>query len=102
VNFSPALQHSGSSGSNDLTASSAKTSCNVAKPPTLARFGSRRLFPVPRGEAAANCARFDIITAIQKAVTNMLHAIRAEDFFNAMNKLETGDNHCTESNGSYF
>jgi hypothetical protein len=34
-------------------------------------------------------ARFDTITAIQKALTNKLQVIPAEGFSNAMKKLET-------------
>jgi hypothetical protein len=47
-------------------------------------------------------ARFDPITAIQKAVTDKLQAIPAEDFSNTMKKLETRANQCIASNGSYF
>jgi hypothetical protein len=34
-------------------------------------------------------AKFDTVTVIQKAVTDKLQVIPAEDFFNAMKKLET-------------
>jgi hypothetical protein len=43
-------------------------------------------------------ARFDKIQGIQKAVTNQLKKISAEDFSNAMNKLETRANPCITSN----
>jgi len=39
-------------------------------------------------------ARFDTIEKIQKAVTEQLNKIPAEDFSNAMKKLETRDNLC--------
>jgi len=47
-------------------------------------------------------ARFDTIEEIQKAVTDHLNKIPAEDFSNAMKKLETHANLCITSNGSYF
>jgi len=47
-------------------------------------------------------ARFDIIEEIQKAVTDQLNKIQAEDFSNAMKKLETRANLCITSNGSHF
>jgi hypothetical protein len=47
-------------------------------------------------------ARFDTIEKIQKAVTNQLNKIPAEDFSNAMKKLETRANLYITSNGSYF
>ena len=47
-------------------------------------------------------ARFDTIEEIQKAVTDQLNKIPAEDFSKAMKKLETHVNLCIPSNGSYF
>jgi len=47
-------------------------------------------------------ARFDTIEEIQKAVTDQLNKIPAEDFSNAMKKLETRANLYITSNGSYF
>jgi len=47
-------------------------------------------------------ARFDTSEEIQKAVTDQLNKIPAEDFSNAMKKLETRVNLCITSNGSYF
>jgi hypothetical protein len=47
-------------------------------------------------------ARFDTIEGIQKAVTDQLNKISAEDFTNAMKKLETHANLCITSNGSCF
>jgi hypothetical protein len=47
-------------------------------------------------------ARFDTIEGIQKAMTNQLNKISAEDFSNAMKKLETRANLCITSNGFHF
>ena len=47
-------------------------------------------------------ARFDTIEGIQKAVTELLNKISAEEFSNAMKKLQTRANLCIISNGSYF
>jgi hypothetical protein len=47
-------------------------------------------------------AKFDTTEGIQKAVTYQLKKISAEDFSNAMKKLETRANLCIASNGSYF
>jgi hypothetical protein len=47
-------------------------------------------------------ARFDTIQEIQKAMTDRLNKIPAEDFCNAMKKLETRANMCITSNESYF
>jgi len=47
-------------------------------------------------------ARFDTIEESQKAVTEQLNKIPAEDFSNAMKKLETRANLFITSNGSYF
>jgi len=104
-----------------LTVSDSKTSCNIEPPLILARFVSPQLLPVPKGEVAAlddcflqcdiSChshsahekvARFDTIEEIQKAMTDQLNKIRAEDFSNAMKKLETHANLCITSDGSYF
>jgi hypothetical protein len=49
-----------------------------------------------------NGARFDTNEEIQKAMTDQLHKIPAEDFSNAMNKLATRVNLCVTSNGPYF
>jgi len=47
-------------------------------------------------------ARFYTTEEIQKAVTDQLNKIPAEDFSNTMKKLETCANLCITSNGSYF
>jgi hypothetical protein len=47
-------------------------------------------------------ARFDTIEGIQKAMTDQLNKISAEDFSNVMKKLETCANLCITSKGSYF
>jgi hypothetical protein len=46
-------------------------------------------------------ARFDTTGEIQKPVTDQLNKISAEDFSNAMKKLETRANLCITSNGPY-
>jgi len=47
-------------------------------------------------------ARFDTVEEIQKAVTNQLNKIPAEDFSDAIKKLEIRANLCITSSGSYF
>jgi len=47
-------------------------------------------------------ARFGTIEEIHKAVTDQLNKIPAEDFSNAMKKLETRANLCIAPNGCYF
>jgi uncharacterized protein YpbB len=47
-------------------------------------------------------AIFDTIEGIQKAVTGHLNKISAEEFSNAMKKLEKRANLSITSNGSYF
>jgi hypothetical protein len=47
-------------------------------------------------------ARFDTTEEIQKAVTDQLNKMPAEDFSNATKKLETRANLCIKSNWSYF
>jgi len=47
-------------------------------------------------------AIFDTIEEIQKSLTDPLNKIPAEDFSNAMKKLEKRANLCITSNGSYF
>jgi hypothetical protein len=46
-------------------------------------------------------ARFDTIEEIQKAVTDQLNKISAEEFSNAIKKLDTRAELCITSNGSY-
>jgi hypothetical protein len=45
-----------------------------------------------------NGARFDTTEKIQQAVTDQLNQIPAEDFSNAVKKLETRANLCITSN----
>jgi hypothetical protein len=61
-------------------------------PPILTKFGSRGLFLLPKVKLQLKVARFDTITAIQKAVTGKLQAIPAEEFSNVMKKLQTRGN----------
>jgi len=46
-------------------------------------------FLFPKVKLQLKGARFDTIEEIQKAVTDQLNKIPAEDFSNAMKKLET-------------
>ena len=59
-------------------------------------------FLFPKVKLQLKGARFDTIEGIQKAVTDQLNKISAEDFSNAMKKLETHANLCVTANGSYF
>jgi len=59
-------------------------------------------FLFPKAKLQLKDARFDTIEEIQKAVTDQLNKISAEDFSNAMKKLGTRANLCITSNGSYF
>ena len=87
----------GAFGSNNSTVSGSKTSRNV-----LARLVSPDYFLFPKVKLQLKGARFDTIEGIQKAVTDQLNKISAEDFSNAMKKLETRANLCITANGSYF
>ena len=59
-------------------------------------------FLFPKVKLQLKGAMFDTIEEIQKAMTDQLNKISAEDFSNAMKKLETRANLCITSNGSYF
>ena len=59
-------------------------------------------FLFPKVKLQLKGGRFDTIAEIQKAVTDQLNKIPAEDFSNAMKKLKTRANLCMTSNGSYF
>ena len=59
-------------------------------------------FLFPKVKLQLKGAIFDTIEGIQKAVTDQLNKISAEDFSNTMKKLETRANLCITSNGSYF
>jgi len=59
-------------------------------------------FLFPKLKLQLKGARFDAIEEIQKALTDQLNKIPAEEFSNAMKKLETRANLCITSNGSYF
>ena len=65
-------------------------------------FSPPDYFLFPKVKLQLKGARFDTIEEIQKAVTDQLNKITAEDFSNAMKKLETRANLCITSNGSYF
>jgi hypothetical protein len=59
-------------------------------------------FLFPNVKMPLKGSRFDTTEEIQKAVTNQLNKIIAEDVSKAMKKLETCANLCITSNGSYF
>jgi len=59
-------------------------------------------FLFPKVKLQLKGAIFDTTEEIQKAVTDQLNKIPAEDFSNAMKKLKTRANLCVTSNGSYF
>ena len=56
----------------------------------------------PKVKLQLKGAIFDTIEEIQKAVTDQLNKIPAEDFSNVMKKLDTRADVCITSNGSYF
>ena len=96
-------QRSGAFGSNNSTVSDSKTSRNIEPPPQYSPdLSPPDYFLFPKVKLQLKGARFDIIEGIQKAVTDQLNKISAEDFSNAMKKLETNANLCITSNGSYF
>ena len=92
----------GAFGNKNSTFSDSKTSRNIEPPPILARFVSPDYFLFPKVKLQLKIAKFDTIEEIQKAVTDQLNKIPAEEFFNTMKKLETRANLCIISNGSYF
>jgi len=59
-------------------------------------------FLFPKMKLLLKGARFDTSEGILKAVIDQLNKISAENFSNAMQKLETHANLCITSNGSYF
>jgi len=71
-------------------------------PPYSPDLSPPNYFLFPKVKLQLKGARFDTIEEIQKAVTDQLNKIHAEDFSNAMKKLETHANLCITSNGSYF
>ena len=94
----------GAFGSKNSTVSDSKTSSNIEPPPNTRHIC---LPPTTSCSRRRSCswlkgARFDTIEEIQKAVTDQLNKIPAEDFSNAMKKLETRANLCITSNASYF
>jgi hypothetical protein len=65
-------------------------------------FSTTDYFLLPKVKLQLKGERFDKIEGIQKAVTDQLDKIYAEDVSNAMKKLETRANLCIASNGYYF
>ena len=71
-------------------------------PPYSPDLSSPDYFLFPKVKLQLKGARFDTIEEIQKAATDQQNKIPAEDFSNAMKKLETRANLCITPNGSYF
>ena len=89
--------------SNISTVSDTKTSHNIEPPPPYSPdLSPPDYFLFLKVKLQLKGARFVTIEGIQKAVTDQLNKIYAEDFSNAMKKLETRANLCITSNGSYF
>jgi hypothetical protein len=59
-------------------------------------------FLFPKVKLQLKGPRFDTTEGIQKAVTNQINKVSAEDFSNGMKKLETRANLCISSNESYL
>jgi len=59
-------------------------------------------FLFPKAKLQLKGAKFDTMEEIQKAVTDQLNSIPAENFSNSIKKLETRANLYITSNGSYF
>jgi hypothetical protein len=59
-------------------------------------------FLFPKVKLQLKGARFDATEEIQKAVTDQLNKIPAEDFSNAMKKLKICVKLCSTSNVSHF
>ena len=89
-------------GSNNSTVSDSKTNRNIEPPPYSPDLSPADYFLFPKVKLQLKDARFDTIEGIQKAMTDQLNKISAEDFSNAMKKLDTRANLCVTSNGSYF
>jgi hypothetical protein len=58
-------------------------------PPYSPDLSPPSYFQFPKVKLQLKSARFDTIEGIQKAVTDQINKIPAEDFSNAMKKLET-------------
>jgi len=100
--FPPARQRPGAFGSKNSTVSDSKTSRNIEPPRYSQDLSHPDYFLFPKVKLQLKGARCDTTEEIQKAVTDQLNKIPAEDFSNAMKKLETRANLCITSNGSYF
>jgi hypothetical protein len=89
-------------GSNNWTISDSKTSRNIEPPlpPYSPGLSPPNYFLLPKVKLQLKGARFDTTERIHKAVSDQLNKISAEDFSNAMKKLETRANLCITSNGS--
>jgi len=100
--FPPARQRPGAFGSKNSTLSDSKTSRNIEPPSYSPDLSPPDFSLFPKVKLQLKGTIFDTIEEIQKAMTDQLNKIPAEDFSNAMKKLETRANLCITSNGSYF
>jgi len=66
--------------SNNSTVSDPKTSCNIEPPPYSPDLSPTDYFLFPKVKLQLKCARFDTTEGIQKAVTDQLNKISAENF----------------------
>jgi histone-lysine N-methyltransferase SETMAR len=89
-------------GGNNSTVSDSKTSHSIEPTPCSPDLSPPDYFLFPKVKLQLKGARFDTIEGIQKAVTDQLNKISAEDFSNAMKKLKTRANLCITCNGLYF
>jgi hypothetical protein len=85
-----------------LTVSDSKTRRKIEPPQYSPDLSPPDYFLFPKVKFHLKGARFDTTEEIQKTVTNLLNTIPAEDFSNAIKKLETHANQCIKSNGFYF
>ena len=79
-----------------------KQAATLNRPPYSPDLSSPDYVLFPKVKLQLKGARFDTTEEIQKAVTDQLNKIPAEDFSNPMKKLETRANLYITSNGSYF
>jgi hypothetical protein len=71
-------------------------------PPYLPDLSPPDCFLFPKVKLHLRGARYDTVEGIQKAVTDQLDKISAEEFSSAVKKFETRANLCITYNGSYF
>jgi len=94
-----ALAHSATKIRQFLTQKQVAT---LNHPPNSADLSPPDYLLFPKVKLQLKGATFDTTEETQKAVADRLNKIPAEDFSNAMKKLETRANLCIASNGYYF